>query len=187
MKVFWIHRAFVTLLGGIVLVLLSACQHEDTAKAPPPVVPDREAMTWYGRMILVEHRGPKAQIFLRSRPSPLWFSQVRDAIAFTLSPEDPHDITAIYVTDMGGNSGWDSPQRWNSPQQWLPADKAIYVIDSDRRGGMGALEAVPFSRREAAEAFVHTHGGQIVAWNEIPRNYILVRSVKAVSSPSMMH
>ena len=72
-------------------------------------------------------------------------------------------------------------------QQWLPAEQAIYVIDSDRRGGMGALEAVPFSRREPAEAFVGKHGGQIVTWNEIPQDYILERSIEAVQSPSLLH
>lgn len=176
--------ASLVILCGLALVLLAGCRREDIAK-PLPEVPDREAMTYYGRMILVEHRGPKAQIFLRSRPSPLWFSQVRDAIAFTLSPEESPDITAIYVTDMSGDGSWDSPQHWNSPQQWLPAEQAIYVIDSDRRGGMGALEAVPFSRREAAEAFVSKHGGQIVTWNEIPQDYILERSIEPVQSPSM--
>lgn len=145
--------AFSIILSGFVLAVLAGCDRADTAK-PPAQLPDREAITYYGRMILVDHRGPKAQILLRSQQSPLWFSQVRDAIAFTLSlEEDPADLAAIYVTDMSGEADWDSPQHWNSLQQWLPAETAIYVIDSDHRGGMGALEAVPFSQHEAAEAF----------------------------------
>lgn len=163
------------------LLWLTACQSEQANQPPPEAVtPDREAMTYYGRMILVDHRGPKAQIHLASRNAPLWFSQVRDAVAFTLSPEQPNDIAAIYVTDMA------KANDWNQPQQWMPAEKAIYVIDSERRGGMGALEAVPFSERAAAEAFAEARGGKLVRWDEIPQDYILDRSIKAVESPRMM-
>ncbi|WP_435103987.1 nitrous oxide reductase accessory protein NosL [Arhodomonas sp. AD133] len=171
-----------TVLVCTVAMLIGGCQGGgDGNERPEAVTPTREAITYYGRMILVDHRGPKAQIHLRSRASALWFSQVRDAIAFTLSPEEPNDIAAIYVTDMAEAAGWDSPQHW------VPAREAVYVIDSDRRGGMGALEAVPFSRRQAALAFVDEHGGEIVTWADMPDAYILERSVEAVAAPAMEH
>ena len=172
----------VALLWLIVALLwLTACQSEHADQPPPEAVtPDREAMTYYGRMILVDHRGPKAQIHLESRDAPLWFSQVRDAVAFTLSPEEPNDIAAIHVTDMARADGWDQPQTW------MPAEEAVYVIDSERRGGMGALETVPFSERVAAEAFAAEHGGELMSWDEITEDYIFERSIKAVESPRMM-
>jgi len=168
-------------LPAILLVLLAAaCGREEAAEPPAPVQPDRDALTHYGRMILVDHRGPKAQIHLTSAAEPLWFSQVRDAIAFTLSPEEPSDITAVFVTDMAQAGGW------SQPDTWIPAEEAVYVIDSRCRGGMGALEAVPFSRRAAAEAFIRLHGGEIVGWDTMPAHYILRRAIEAPASPVMM-
>lgn len=170
-------------LPGLMLLaaLLAGCgDGGESATAPPAVEPTREAMTYYGGMILVDHPGPKAQIHLASRDKPLWFPQVRNAVAFTMSPEEPDDITAIYVTDMAVADGW------ASPQQWIPADEAVYVIDSECRGGMGALEAVPFSQREAAQAFIELHGGKLVAsWDAIPKDYILKRSIAVIDSPKM--
>lgn len=149
-------------------LLLAACGDDDTpATAPPPVTPDREAITYFGRMILVDHQGPKAQIHLESQEEPLWFPQVRDAVAFTLLPGEAKDITAVYVTDMAVSQGWDDPQ------VWIPAARAVYVIGSQRRGGMGAPEAVPFSDRARAEAFAADNGGRVVAWQDIPEDYVL--------------
>ena len=171
----------VTVLITAMLLLLAACQGEGADQPRAEAVsPDREAMTYYGRMILVDHRGPKAQIHLQSRDAPLWFSQVRDAAAFTRSPEEPSDIAAIYVTDMALAADWDQPQHW------IDAQDATNVIDSDRRGGMGALEAVPFSKRDAAEAFATEHGGEVMSWADIPEEYIFERSIEAVESPRMM-
>lgn len=156
------------LAAGIVLVVgLAACGEEEVAEAPPPVVPDREAVTYFGRMILVDHQGPKAQIHLESAEEPLWFPSVRDAVAFTVLPGEAKDITGIYVTDMAVAESWDDPQ------VWMPAAEAVYVIGSNRRGGMGAPEAVPFSDPPAAEAFAADHGGRVVAWDAIPEDYVL--------------
>lgn len=157
----WLAVAALTLM-------LAACGDEaDTAQAPPPVTPDREASTYFGHMILVDHLGPKAQIHLKSKDQPLWFPAVRDAVAFTVLPGEAKDITAIYVTDMAAGDGWDHPQTW------MPAAAATYVIGSDRVGGMGMPEAVPFSDRAAAEAFAQDHGGRLVSWDEIPEDYVL--------------
>jgi copper chaperone NosL len=38
---------------------------------------------------------------------------------------------------------------------------------------MGAAEAVPFSTEEAAKAFAGDHGGDIVRFDAVPRDYIL--------------
>lgn len=158
----------------IVLALalgLAACGEDDqTAEAPPPVTPTRDAVTYFGRMILVDHQGPKAQIHLKSQQEPLWFPAVRDAKAFTLLPGEAKDVTAIYVTDMAAADGWDHPRTW------APAEGLIYVIRSSRVGGMGQPEAVPFSDRAAAEAFAEDYGGDLVSWEEIPEDYVIGES-----------
>ena len=79
----------------------TACGEEQVAEAPPPAELTREAIGYYCNMIVEDHSGPKGQIFLSDKSDPIWFSSVRDAIAFTLLPEEPKNIAAIYVNDMG--------------------------------------------------------------------------------------
>ena len=150
------------------VALLAACEPEQAAVKPPPQEITREAIGHYCNMIVVDHQGPKAQIFLKDRPDPIWFSSVRDAIAFTLLPEEPKNVAAIYVNDMA-QASWDAPE----PGSWIEAAKAFYVIGSGRRGGMGAKEAVPLGTRDRAEAFAAAHGGHVMTFEEIPPDYIL--------------
>jgi copper chaperone NosL len=120
-------------------------------------------------MNLLEHPGPKGQIIVKSLIEPVWFSSARDAIAFTMLPDEPKDIQAIYVSDMGKAASWDKPGADN----WVDARKALFVIGSSVKGGMGSEEAVPFSDRAAAERFVSQNGGRIVSFTEVPRDYVL--------------
>lgn len=149
-------------------VALAACQKE-AAQLPPPHTMTAEAIGHYCGMNLFEHPGPKGQIFAASLIEPVWFSSVRDTLAFTLLPDEPKDIQAIYVSDMGKAPSWDKPGADN----WIEARKAFFVIDSRAKGGMGGSEAVPFSDRDAAEKFVVENGGRIVSFDQVPRDYVL--------------
>ena len=163
-------RRALALIGAALLALglAAGCGDDDDVVAKPaPVEPTREATGHYCGMILVDHSGPKAQVHLPDEAQPVWFSSVRDAIAFTMLPEEPRNIAAMYVNDMG-IARWDAPE----PGTWIDAEGAWYVIGSDRMGGMGVPEAVPFSAREAAGQFVAAHGGRIVALGEVPEGYI---------------
>ncbi len=160
-------------MRGPVLALLAAlalagCGEDERTAAPPPRPLDREAMGYYCNMIVADHAGPKGQIFLADRADPVWFSSVRDTIAFTLLPDEPKNIAAIYVNDMG-RASWDSPE----PDTWIDARTAWYVIGSRRRGGMGQPEAVPFKEKAAAEKFAAAYGGRVVDFDGIPADYIL--------------
>lgn len=158
-------RKFVVMAS--LAVLLASCDEEKAT--PPPHELSANDISHYDQMLVVDHAGPKAQIFLESRDEPVWFSSVRDAFAFYLLPEEPRDIAAIYVTDMGRAKGWEDP----GPGVWIGAREASYVIGSERRGGMGAEEPVPFGERAAAEAFVANHGGEIVEFDGVPEDYVL--------------
>lgn len=156
----------VALLGG----LLAGCGEQETAKPPPP--PHTLTSTAVGKycgMTLVEHPGPKGQILLTGQAAPIWFSSARDAVAFTLLPEEAKDIRAIYVSDMAKAPSWMDPGADN----WVEARSAVFVIGSAMRGGMGAEETVPFSDRGAAERFATEHGGRLVTLADIPRDYVL--------------
>ena len=150
--------------------LLAACDAEPEAVVPAaPVEVTADATGRYCGMLLADHEGPKGQVHLAGSEEPLWFSSVRDTIAFTRLPEESKDIAAIYVNDMGAAQNWAQPE----PGTWTPAGDAWFVIESSRRGGMGAPEAVPFSDEAAADAFRTAHGGKLVRFDDIPEDYVL--------------
>jgi copper chaperone NosL len=120
-------------------------------------------------MLLTDHEGPKGQVFLAGQQQPLWFSSVRETIAFLRLPEEPRDIAAVYVNDMGKSMHWQQPDRG----AWVDARHAWFVIESAQRGGMNVPEAVPFSKQDAAQAFRDSHGGRVVRLAEIPDAYVL--------------
>lgn len=158
---------FVLALAG---AGLSACRSDAPSAAPPPAAEAPvEATGHYCGMLLAEHSGPKGQIHLASRDEPLWFTSVRDTIAFLRLPEEARDVTAAYVNDMGRARQWDQPE----PGTWIRLDEALLVIESDRVGGMGAPEAVPFSDQATADAYVREHGGRIMRLAEIPDDYVI--------------
>lgn len=162
----------ISIVGTIVVALaLGACSeqdHQNEASAPAPDEITREDIGYYCNMIVADHLGPKGQVHIDGRDDPVWFSSVRDTIVFTLLPEEPKNIAAIYVNDMG-RASWDNPEAGT----WIDARAAWYVVGSEKRGGMGAPEAVPFGQKADAEAFVHRHGGQVVAFDGVPRDYVL--------------
>ena len=151
------------------LALLVGCDREEQAAVPPPQELTREASGHYCSMIIADHPGPKGQIHVTGRDKPYWFSSVRDTIAFTYLPEEPKRVRTIYVNDMGRATNWESPE----PGTWIDARQAWYVIGSSRRGGMGALETVPFGEKPVAESFAADYGGRVVAFGDIPHDYVL--------------
>ena len=155
------------LIALICITLLTACEKNQPVEVPPAQTLTREANGYYCLMTVVNHHGPKGQIILSDKKQALWFTSVRDTIAFTLSPEEPKNIAAIYVNDMS-DADWDSP----GVDNWIDAHKAWYVLGSKLSGGMGAAEAVPFSSKEKAELFNAKQGGSVYAFTEIPKDYI---------------
>ena len=158
------HLTFVLLVTTLTL----ACSDRQPETVPAPRELIRDAVGYFCGMTVLDHNGPKGQVFLTDRQQPLWFTSVRDTIAFTRLPGEPKNIAAIYVTDIG-RASWDQPE----PGTWIDARKAFYVLGSDRVGGMQAPEVVPFATREDAELFIQQHGGGIYVFDTIPRESIL--------------
>ncbi|NVO12462.1 MAG: nitrous oxide reductase accessory protein NosL [Rhodoplanes sp.] len=169
------------LVAAFAALTLAACNERAAAPLPPPQALNAEAIGRYCGMNVLEHPGPKGQIVLASRIDPVWFSSARDAVAFTMMPDEPRDIRAIYVSDMGRAESWDTP----GAENWVEARKAVFVIESDKRGGMGTPEAVPFGERAAAETFAARHGGRIVGFKDIPRDYVLGSAAEAEAAPAI--
>jgi copper chaperone NosL len=158
-----------------VLILLGGCGEKQSA-IPPPAALTPEAMGRYCGMALSEHAGPKGQARVRGVDEVYWFSSARDTLAFTLLPEEPKDIAALYVTAMDKAASWDQP----GDGSWFDARKAQYVVGSDAKGGMGQNEVVPFSSVQGAEAFRAQHGGQVFAYDNVPRDAVLGDDTPAV-------
>ena len=151
----------------LLIVALAGCR-DDAASRPAPVAMTQEAIGHFCQMNLLEHPGPKAQVHLKDMPNPLFFSQVRDAIAFRLLPEQDGEITAIYVSDMAAGP-WDNP----GPTNWIDAEGAFYVVGSARPGGMGTPELIPFGTQDAASGFADAHGGSVQRLDDIPPALVL--------------
>jgi len=148
-------------------LFLTACEKSSSMEAPVAQSLTGEANGYYCLMTVVNHSGPKGQIILDNGKI-LWFTSVRDTISFTLSPEEPKNISAIYVNDMA-DASWDKPGLDN----WIDAHNAWYVLGSKKTGGMGAPEAVPFSIKTKATSFAKKHGGTIHKLDTVPKEYIV--------------
>jgi copper chaperone NosL len=156
------------LLVMLMTIALTACG-KGTASIPAPAEITSEAVAEFCGMSLAEHPGPKAQIFLRGEARPHWFASVHDAFAYMMLLEQPGQVAAVYVSDMGKTKNWEQPEAGS----WVEARKAVFVIESQRRGGMDENEAVPFSDRAAAVAFSSLYGGRLTSFADMPRSYIL--------------
>ena len=155
-------------VAALLLVAALAGCREEAAQRPEPVAMTREAVGHFCQMNLFEHPGPKAQVHLRGMPDPLFFSQVRDAVAFRLLPEQQGEITAIYVSDMAV-APWENPGASN----WVAAEDAFFVTGSAQAGGMGTPELIPFGTEDAARSFVAAQGGDVRRLDEIPAELVL--------------
>ncbi|MBL1241917.1 MAG: nitrous oxide reductase accessory protein NosL [OCS116 cluster bacterium] len=151
----------------IMTIFLSSCG-EDTI-LPSPEKMTRDSIGFYCAMIVADHIGPKAQVFEKGQEKSLWFSQVRDAFAYRSMPGEAQNLSVIYVHDMGQATSYDNPQ---VDGIWIKAKTAFYVINSDKRGGMGARETIPFGQKSDAENFAQQYNGIVVAFNDIPLDYL---------------
>ncbi|WP_417423120.1 nitrous oxide reductase accessory protein NosL [Hoeflea sp.] len=154
----------------VVMLSISACSEEQAEVAVPlPIALSEEAVGHYCNMTVLEHTGPKAQIFLANNPHPIWFSQVRDGIAYIRSPEELSEAVVVYVNDMAKAKNWDFPEE----DTWIDASQAWFVIGSRKTGGMGTPEVIPFGTEVAANVFADENGGTVVQLAEIPDAYVL--------------
>ncbi len=151
-----------------VLLLLTGCFGNDDIARPTPIELTDDDQSYFCGMTAAGHPGPKAQIHILGREVPIWFAAARDAVGFIKLPDESNEVLAVYVTDMG-KANWLSPEAG----PWIDIKEAEIVIESTKRGGMGAPAVVPFADKTAAQKFIDQHGGRIVSLDEIPVDYVL--------------
>ncbi len=150
--------------------ILFGCDNPTTRQIQTPHAVSRDDIGYYCNMIVENHTGPKGQILLSDREKAIWFTSVRDALAFTLLPDEPKNIAAFFVTVMDEGE-WEHPEK--QINSWHDAQMAWYVINSSQRGGMGQMELIPFKQQKSANDFVELNGGEVVAYPDIPEDYVL--------------
>ncbi len=165
-----------------VLVLLGACQSNVATQNPDPALLSEDDIGFYDQMIVMDHEGPRAQIHLEGSIDPLWFSSVRDGLAYFKSLEQSARILAIYVNDIGAANNWQDMGVGN----WIDAETAFFVVGSNAKGGMGAPEPVPFSSEDKARDFTIERGGEILKLGEINVEMVLApMDQEQMTMPSM--
>ena len=78
---------------------------------------------------------------------------MRDTVAFTLMPDQPRDIRAIYVSDMARAT--DMGRTWRDE-----LDRRAQGVFRDRKP-------------QAGRNFAAANGGKVVTFAEIPSGYVL--------------
>ncbi|WP_085906058.1 nitrous oxide reductase accessory protein NosL [Kiloniella majae] len=149
-------------------ILLNGCFGSDDTPKPDPATLTSEDQSYFCGMTAAGHPGPKAQIHILGQTVPIWFAATRDAVGYMKLPDENNEITAVYVTDMG-KANWQSPEAG----PWIDINEATLVIESKRRGGMGAPAVVPFREQASAESFIAQYGGTVVSLDDIPIDYVL--------------
>lgn len=162
-------RPIATMTLAALLLVGCSGGDETIAVAPPAQEVSIDAVGHYCGMNLDEHAGPKGQIFVNGRKNPVWFTTIKQMFAYTILPEEPKGISAIYVQDMGRATNWMQPEAG----LWIDGRNAFYVIESQFIGGMGAEDALPFSDEAKAQDFARKNGGRVLAFEDVPENYIL--------------
>lgn len=150
--------------------LLAGCGGE--APPEPPVTPaaiTADAVGQYCGMNLVDHPGPKGQVHLRQQQKPIWLSSVRDTFAFLMLPDEPKNVRAAFVSDMGAAS---APDRAD-PSRWVDARQAWYVSGSKAPAAMTGAELYPFAHETDAAAFADRYGGQVRRFADIKPEEVL--------------
>ncbi|WP_454674787.1 nitrous oxide reductase accessory protein NosL [Achromobacter pestifer] len=165
-------RRLALSLSLAALIAVTACgDNRGSTPPPPPQSVTQQSVGHYCGMALADHAGPKGQIFIQGRPDPVWFSSIKQVFAYTLLPEEPKAIAAIYVNDMAASGPDSAPD----PSAWIDARQAFYVIEGRFIGGMGAEDAMPFSQRASADAFAQAHGGRVVTFADMPEPYVFAQ------------
>ncbi|WHZ18076.1 MAG: Nitrous oxide reductase maturation protein, outer-membrane lipoprotein NosL [Rhodanobacteraceae bacterium] len=107
--------------------------------------------------------GPRGQAWVAGKARPLMFDSTRDFLAYVLQPENQSGLRELFVQDTA-RIDWQHPGR--DAASFIDARRAVYVAWQPLPGSMGPTFA-PFANRAAAEAFVRTHGGAVLAFDAI--------------------
>jgi nitrous oxide reductase accessory protein NosL len=173
-------------LGGATAGCLGSSATETTATpSPTPVDLSGGKRDDQGGMVIGNHGGPNGQIFYESHSpeghaNPAWFH----TLSFGLFPyyfekrRRGWTTVAIYATDYStveydlttvrDRTYISAP---TAPETFENARELEYVAGSEVLGGMGPA-LVPFSAESDAQAFVTSHGGRVLSFDDVTADFL---------------
>ncbi|HNR61238.1 MAG TPA: nitrous oxide reductase accessory protein NosL [Thauera sp.] len=158
------------LIAGAAAGLLAACGSGNSGGGSNSIAPieiDRSSSCALDGMLLADYPGPKVQMHYAGVSRPDWFCDTIEMFNIYLNPEQARLVTALYVQDMAKTD-------WNKPEgNWIDARTAWYVFGSKRLGAMGPT-AASFSTEADARAFAGEHGGQILRFDEVKPDMVVL-------------
>ena len=107
--------------------------------------------------------GPRGEAYVQGDKAPLKFGSTRDFFAYVLQPENKTKLQHLLVQNSV-QINWQHPS--NTAQTFIDARTAYYVAWQPLSGLMGPTFA-SFAARKDAEAFVRTHGGEILGFSDV--------------------
>lgn len=129
-------------------------------------------------MVIEDTHGPNGQTFFEGdyppeRDGPAWYDSIRELCTDRFARETRHEPQVTYVTDYSAVEYTTEEAEDRTfisgavaVDSFVPATEAVFVIESGVEGVMGP-DLLPFSEQADAEAFVDTHGGRVLSWDEI--------------------
>jgi len=173
-----------TAIAGCI-ALGGASGSDDSGPKPGPIDLSGGKSDDQGGMLIGEHFGPNGQVFYadnspEGHDNPAWFHTLAVGLfPYHLAREQQGwTAEAVYVTDYSAVD-YDLTER--KGQQYISthtaadtfgdAETLTYVAGSRVHGGMGT-ELVPFSDDSDASAFVSTHGGRTLSFDEVDRAFL---------------
>jgi copper chaperone NosL len=177
-----IRPILVAPILALSLLLLAGCGSgdDDQALAPAQPITDGDSCHVCG-MLISDLPGPKGQAYLNREEAVRKFCSTTDMFAFLLQPENERRLSHAWVHDVAVTP-WSRP----ADDAFILASEAWYVVGHERRGAMGHTLA-SFRERHHAEAFTETHGGEVLAFDDIDLELLaeLGRQDAAMHSSSM--
>lgn len=144
-------------------ILLSACSGRPGNALQQAIAIPRNAVSASCGMQIAGSPGPRGEVFVNGRKTPLIFGSTRDLLGYVLQPENRERLGSIYVQDSA-HINWRHPS--NAASSFILARKAYYVAWQTQPGSMGPTLAT-FGDMNAAMAYRQMHGGQILRYQQI--------------------
>ncbi|WP_377321156.1 nitrous oxide reductase accessory protein NosL [Rhodanobacter ginsengisoli] len=158
-----VTRVLGPLLVALAILLLAACESD---RPPPPQlavdIHEGDVCAVCG-MYIEAGPGPRGEAYVQGYKAPLKFGSTRDLFAYALQPENRTRLQHLLVQDSA-RINWQHPS--NEARTFVDARTASYVAWQPLSGLMGPTFA-SFASRKDAEAFVRTHGGEILSFSDV--------------------
>lgn len=177
------RRVVSCLAAGGVAAIAGCLGNDENEAVHEPIALDGTKQCDACGMIVEDGFGPNGQVFFDNdypaeRDGPAWYDSVREMFVDQFTQENRHEPLATFVTDYSAveytideTDGARYISGHISKESFVAADDAVYVIESDIEGVMGA-DLLPFGNPTEGESFTEAHGGRVLEYDEITADVV---------------